>query len=76
MRKPRQHDLLNVKQAPGLSSLLVGKAKANDAVQKTGVANLWVHAGRAEPAEPGRTPRLDAVQRPAEDACASTSTGW
>jgi capsular exopolysaccharide synthesis family protein len=42
MRKPRVHELLNVKQAPGLSSLLVGKAKANDAVLKSGVANLWV----------------------------------
>ena len=42
MRKPRVHELMNVKQAPGLSSLLVGKAKANDAVLKAGVPNLWV----------------------------------
>jgi len=42
MRKPRVHELLNVKQAPGLSSLLVGKAKANDAVHRSGAANLWV----------------------------------
>ena len=42
MRKPRLHDLLKVHQDPGLSSLLVGKAKANDAVHKTSVTNLWV----------------------------------
>ncbi len=68
MRKPRQHELLNVTQDPGLSSLLVGTAKANDAIRKTGMNNLWLHARRAEPAEPGRTARLRAFQEPADNA--------
>ena len=52
MRKPRQHELLNVTQDPGLSSLLVGKAKANEAVRKTGVANLWVMPAGPNPPNP------------------------
>ena len=50
MRKPRQHNLMKLSQSPGLSSLLVGKAKANDTVQKSAVGNLWVlPAGPAPP---------------------------
>jgi capsular exopolysaccharide synthesis family protein len=42
MRKPQVHQLMEMKQDPGLSSLLVGKAKANEVVHKAGVTNLWV----------------------------------
>jgi capsular exopolysaccharide synthesis family protein len=52
MRKPRVHELLKVKQDPGLSSLLVGKAKANEAVQKSGVNNLWVLPAGPNPPNP------------------------
>jgi capsular exopolysaccharide synthesis family protein len=52
MRKPRQHDLFNLPQDPGLSSLLVGKAKANAAVRKSGVSNLWVLPSGPHPPNP------------------------
>jgi succinoglycan biosynthesis transport protein ExoP len=52
MRKPRQHELLNVNQAPGLSNLLVGDAKANDAMRKTGTPNLWMMPSGPNPPNP------------------------
>jgi len=52
MRKPRQHELLNVKQAPGLSNLLVGDAKANDAMRRTGSKHLWVMPSGPHPPNP------------------------
>jgi len=52
MRKPRQHELLKVTQSPGLSNLLVGKAKANDAVRKSSVPNLWVMPSGPHPPNP------------------------
>jgi len=52
MRKPRQHELMNVTQDPGLSSLLVGKAKANDAVRKSATNNLWVLPAGPHPPNP------------------------
>jgi polysaccharide biosynthesis transport protein len=42
MHKPRLHDLTGVQQEPGLSNLLVGRAKPGDVVWKTSTANLWV----------------------------------
>jgi len=36
MRKPRQHDIFQVKREPGLPDLLVGQAKAADVMRKTG----------------------------------------
>ncbi len=52
MRKPRQHELLKVKQAPGLSNLLVGDAKANDAMRRTGSKRLWVMPSGTHPPNP------------------------
>jgi capsular exopolysaccharide synthesis family protein len=52
MRKPRQHELLNVKQSPGLSNLLVGDAKANDAMRRTGSKHLWVMPSGPHPPNP------------------------
>jgi capsular exopolysaccharide synthesis family protein len=52
MRKPRQHEQFNVTQDPGLSSLLVGKAKANDAVRKTSTNNLWLMPAGHNPPNP------------------------
>jgi capsular exopolysaccharide synthesis family protein len=52
MRKPRQHDLMNVKQDPGLSSLLVGRAKATDAVRKSAAGSLWVLPAGPNPPNP------------------------
>jgi len=52
MRKPRLHDLMKTKQSPGLSSLLVGQAKANEVVYKTGTPNLWIMPAGPNPPNP------------------------
>jgi polysaccharide biosynthesis transport protein len=52
MRKPRLHDLMKVKQEPGLSSLLAARAKANDVLQKTSTANLWIMPAGPNPPNP------------------------
>jgi capsular exopolysaccharide synthesis family protein len=52
MRKPRQHELLNVTQTPGLSNLLVGDAKANDAMRRTTSKHLWVMPSGPNPPNP------------------------
>ena len=52
MRKPRLHELMKVEQDPGLSSLLVGRAKVNEVVQKTSTSNLWVMPAGPNPPNP------------------------
>lgn len=52
MRKPRIHELVSVKQEPGLSSLLVGRARAADVVHKTATPNLWVMPAGPTPPNP------------------------
>jgi len=52
MRKPRQHELLNMTQAPGLSNLLSGGAKANDAIRKTAWSNFWMMPSGPNPPNP------------------------
>jgi len=50
MRRPRIHEVFSLPQEPGLSNVLVGNAKASDAVRKGGTTNLWVlAAGRIPP---------------------------
>jgi len=50
MRKPRAHEIFEMAQEPGLSNLLVGNAKAGEAVRKSGVAGMWViPSGRTPP---------------------------
>jgi len=51
MRKPRQHELLQVKQSPGLSNLLVGSATTNDTMRRTG-SLLWVMPSGTNPPNP------------------------
>jgi capsular exopolysaccharide synthesis family protein len=61
MRKPKAQDIFEVPQEPGLSNVLVGNAKASDAVRKSGVPGLWLlPAGRIppNPAELLGSPRL------------------
>jgi tyrosine-protein kinase Etk/Wzc len=44
------HELFGLDQEPGLSNVLVGNAKASEAVHKTEVAGLWVlPSGRTPP---------------------------
>jgi len=50
MRKPKAHEILKCKQEPGLSNVMVGSAKASEAVSKTSVPSLWLlTAGRNPP---------------------------
>ena len=52
MRKPRQHELLETTQDPGLSSLLVGKARANESIRQSSLANLWLMPAGPNPPNP------------------------
>lgn len=70
MRRPKQHDVFGLKREPGLSDLLVGGAKASEAVRKTSTANLWVlPAGRIppNPAELMGSARFDEFFRSLKD---------
>lgn len=50
MRRPRVHVVFDKPQKPGLSNILVGDAKASEAIDKTTVPGLWViPAGLAPP---------------------------
>jgi succinoglycan biosynthesis transport protein ExoP len=52
MRKPRVHLVFGLGQEPGLSSVLVGTAKASESVHQTSVAGLWVMAAGPLPPNP------------------------
>jgi succinoglycan biosynthesis transport protein ExoP len=52
MRKPRVHTVFSRAQQPGLSNVLVGNAKASDAVHKTTVPGLWVMPAGLHPPNP------------------------
>jgi capsular exopolysaccharide synthesis family protein len=52
MRKPKQHELLRVPQAPGLSNLLVGDANAKEGIRQHEVSNLWVLPSGPTPPNP------------------------
>lgn len=50
MRKPKMQEVFGCPQEPGLSNLLVGNAKASEAVRKSSVSGLWLMpAGRIPP---------------------------
>jgi len=50
LRRPRVHSTFSVSQQPGLTNVLVGNTKLSQAVQESGVANLWIlPAGRHPP---------------------------
>ena len=50
MRRSQMHDLFDVELTPGLSNIIVGDAKASDALHKTAVSGLWVMpSGRTPP---------------------------
>ena len=42
MRRPKTHEIFGVTPEPGLSNVLVSKAKASDAVRSTLTPNLWL----------------------------------
>jgi polysaccharide biosynthesis transport protein len=52
MRKPKVHVTFKESQTPGLSNVLVGNAKASEAVRKTAVQNLWLLLAGVTPPNP------------------------
>ena len=42
MRRPKAHEIFGVSREPGLSNVLVGNAKASEAVRRTLKPNLWL----------------------------------
>ena len=52
MRKPRQHSIFGTSQEPGLSNVVVGTAKASEAIRKTETANLWILTAGVLPPNP------------------------
>ena len=50
MRRPRVHDVFQIKQEPGLSDVMVGAARASEAVRRAELTGLWVlPAGKLPP---------------------------
>jgi capsular exopolysaccharide synthesis family protein len=52
MRKPRVHSVFGQPQEPGLSNVLVGNAKASEAIRGTAVPNLWTMSAGMLPPNP------------------------
>lgn len=52
MRRPHLHELLNVPQAPGLSTLLTGQAELPAVLKPTKIANLYVIPSGRPPLNP------------------------
>jgi polysaccharide biosynthesis transport protein len=52
MRKPRVHEVFGQPRVPGLSNVLVGNAKASEAVRPGPVANLWLLPSGVTPPNP------------------------
>jgi capsular exopolysaccharide synthesis family protein len=52
MRRPKLHELFGVAAEPGLSNVIVGNAKASDAVKRTTTANLWLMVAGKTPPNP------------------------
>ncbi len=52
MRKPKVHEIFGFPQEPGLSNVLVGNAKASDAVKKSPVSGLWLLSSGMNPPNP------------------------
>jgi len=52
MRRPKTHELFGVALEPGLSNVMVGNAKASEAVKKTLTPNLWLMAAGKHPPNP------------------------
>jgi capsular exopolysaccharide synthesis family protein len=52
MRKPKGHEIFGFDQEPGLSNVMVGSAKASEAIKETTVQGLWVMAAGRLPPNP------------------------
>jgi capsular exopolysaccharide synthesis family protein len=50
MRRPRVHEIFGTDQEPGLSNVLTGNAKTNEAIRKSATSGLWLlHSGHIPP---------------------------
>ncbi len=52
MRRPKAHEFFGVSQEPGLSNVMVGDAKASEAVKRTLTPNLWLMTSGKHPPNP------------------------
>lgn len=52
MRRPKTHELFGVNLEPGLSNVMVGNAKASEAVKRTRTPNLWLLSAGKHPPNP------------------------
>jgi capsular exopolysaccharide synthesis family protein len=52
MRKSRVHQVFQMKSTPGLSNVIVGNAKASEAVRATRIDNLWLLPAGVHPPNP------------------------
>jgi capsular exopolysaccharide synthesis family protein len=52
LRKPAVHEIFRVGQEPGLSNVMVGSAKASEAVIEAGIEGLWIMAAGRIPPNP------------------------
>src|SRR5262249_52947375 len=52
MRKPRVHEVFGQSQAPGLSNVLVGNARASESVVESPVPGLWILTAGVPPPNP------------------------
>lgn len=53
LRRPRQHDLFNVPESPGLVDVLLGEAASGDAIHRTPFKRLWVLPAGTRSSNPG-----------------------
>ena len=52
MRKSRAHEAFRLPSTPGLSNVIVGNARASEAVRRTDVDNLWFLPAGVQPPNP------------------------
>ncbi len=52
MRRPRVHEVFDVKQEPGLSNIMTGTSKASEAVHKSTIPGLWLLPAGTNPPNP------------------------
>jgi capsular exopolysaccharide synthesis family protein len=52
MRRPKAHEFFGVASEPGLSNVIVGDAKASEAVKRTMTPGLWLLASGKTPPNP------------------------
>jgi capsular exopolysaccharide synthesis family protein len=52
MRRPRVHEIFDIRQDPGFSNLLTGNTKASEVIRKSSVPGLWLMSAGHIPPNP------------------------